>query len=260
MPELERILKVHHAHKPPELIEQEAALDPEERFTERDLILITYADAVRSREATGIEALHRFVETYYDSINTIHMLPFFPYSSDRGFAVVDFKAVDPKVGHWDQVRELAFDYDLMFDAVFNHASSRSEMFRGFLRGDPQYDDFFIAYDSPDDLTAGAAQQDLPAAHVGHPDALRDHRRAQVHLDDLLARPDRLQLPQPAGAAGGARGAALLRPARRRHHPPRRGHLPVVRARAPSRSTCPRRTRSSSCCATCSTRWRRAWPS
>ncbi|MGD8485880.1 MAG: alpha-amylase family glycosyl hydrolase [Chloroflexota bacterium] len=152
MPELERILKVHHAHKPPELIEFEAALDPDERFTERDLILITYADAVRSREATGIEALHRFVETYYDSVNTIHMLPFFPYSSDRGFAVVDFKSVDPKVGNWDQVRELAFDYDLMFDAVFNHASSRSEMFRGYLRGDPQYRDFFIAYDSPDDLT------------------------------------------------------------------------------------------------------------
>ena len=152
MPELERILKVHYAHKPPELIEEEAQLDPLERFTERDLILITYADAVRSKGETGIVALHRFVETYYDTVNTIHMLPFFPYSSDRGFAVVDFKAVDPRIGSWEQVRELAFDYDLMFDAVFNHASSRSEMFRGFLRGDPQYRDFFIAYDSPDDLT------------------------------------------------------------------------------------------------------------
>ena len=137
MPELERILKVHHAHKPAELCEQEAELVPAERFSQRDQILITYADAVRSRESTGIEALHRFVETYYDSINTVHMLPFFPYSSDRGFAVVDLKSVDPKVGSWDQVRELALDYDLMFDAVFNHVSSRSEMFRGFLRGDPE---------------------------------------------------------------------------------------------------------------------------
>jgi glucosylglycerate phosphorylase len=100
MPELERICKVHHAHKPTELIEHEATLDPAERFSERDLILITYADAVRSKTAIGIEALHRFVETYYDSVNTIHMLPFFPYSSDRGFSVVDFKAVDPKVGSW----------------------------------------------------------------------------------------------------------------------------------------------------------------
>ncbi len=152
LPELERILEVHYAHKPPELIEQEAALDPAERFTQNDLVLITYADAVRSRQATGIEALHRFVETYYDAVNTVHMLPFFPYTSDRGFSVVDFKAVDPRVGSWELVRELALEYDLMFDAVFNHASSRSEMFRGFLRGDPQYKDFFIAYDSPDDLT------------------------------------------------------------------------------------------------------------
>ena len=153
MPELERILKVHHAHKPPELIEYEAALDP--RSSASPSVTSSSSPTptrCAARSATGIEALHRFVETYYDAVNTIHMLPFFPYSSDRGFSVVDFKAVDPKVGSWDLVRELAFDYDLMFDAVFNHASSRSEMFRGFLRGDPQYDDFFIAYDSPDDLT------------------------------------------------------------------------------------------------------------
>lgn len=151
-PELERILKVHHAHKPSQLLEEERGLRSEERFTQRDLVLITYGDAIRGERGSTIEALHRFVETYYDTINTIHILPFFPYSSDRGFAVVDFKAVDPTMGTWDTVRALGADYDLMFDAVFNHVSSRSEIFRGFLRGDPQYRDFFIAYDSPDDLT------------------------------------------------------------------------------------------------------------
>ncbi len=151
-PELERILKVHHAHKPSRLLEEERGLRPEERFTQRDLVLITYGDAIRGERGSTIEALHRFVQAYYDTINTIHILPFFPYSSDRGFAVVDFKAVDPTMGTWDTVRALGADYDLMFDAVFNHVSSRSEMFRGFLRGDPQYRDFFIAYDSPDDLT------------------------------------------------------------------------------------------------------------
>ncbi len=165
MPELERILKVHYAHKPPELIEQELSLDTAERFSERDLILITYADAVRSREASGIEALHRFVETYYDSINTIHMLPFFPYSSDRGFSVVDLKSVDPKVGSWEQVRELAFDYDLMFDAVFNHASSRSEMFRGIPARRPAVQGLLHRLRLARRPDAGAARQDLPAADV-----------------------------------------------------------------------------------------------
>ena len=41
VPELERILKVHYAHKTPEMIEAEKNFDPAERFTEKDLILIT---------------------------------------------------------------------------------------------------------------------------------------------------------------------------------------------------------------------------
>ncbi len=154
MPELERLLKVHYAHKPGELIEAEKGYEPAERFVEKDMVLITYGDSIKGDHGSTLKALHRFINTHLrDAINTIHLLPFFPYSSDRGFAVVDFDAVDPKMGTWECVRDLGVDYDLMFDAVVNHCSSRSEMFRGFLRGSPQYKDFFIAYDSPDDLTA-----------------------------------------------------------------------------------------------------------
>lgn len=153
MPELERILKVHYAHKPDELIEEEQGYDAKERFTEKDMVLITYGDSFEGDHGSTLEALHQFVETYNrGAINTIHLLPFFPYSSDRGFAVVDFKDVDPKMGTWEHIRELGADYDLMFDAVVNHCSSRSEMFREYLKGNPIYQDFFIAYDSPDDLT------------------------------------------------------------------------------------------------------------
>lgn len=152
-PELERILKVHCSHKPNELLEEEQGYDAKERFTEKDMVLITYGDSFEGDHGKTLEALHRFVETYNrGSINTIHLLPFFPYSSDRGFAVVDFKDVDPKMGTWDHIRSLGAEYDLMFDAVVNHCSSRSEMFREFLKGNPTYQDFFISYDSPDDLT------------------------------------------------------------------------------------------------------------
>jgi len=44
MPELERILKVHHSHKPPEMLKKEKSYDPKERFSEQDMILITYGD------------------------------------------------------------------------------------------------------------------------------------------------------------------------------------------------------------------------
>ena len=153
-PELERILKVHHAHKPQELIELGNDYEAAERFTEKDMVLITYGDAIKGEHQRSLAALHRFIQTYNrGAVNTIHILPFFPYSSDRGFAVVDFKAVDPSMGTWECIRNLGADYDLMFDGVVNHCSSRSEMFREFLKGNPFYKDFFIAYDSPGDLTA-----------------------------------------------------------------------------------------------------------
>jgi glycosidase len=153
MLELERILRVHYAHKPPEMLEKEKNYDPKERFSEKDMILITYGDIVKGDGDTPLSTLHNFVNTYNrGAINTIHLLPFFPYSSDRGFAVVDFRQVDPKLGTWADIRENKRRYDLMFDAVLNHVSSMSEMFREFRNGNPRYLNFFIAYDSPDDLT------------------------------------------------------------------------------------------------------------
>ena len=153
MLELERILRVHYAHKPPEMLEKEKNYDPKERLSEKDMILITYGDIVKGDGDMPLSALHNFVNTYNrGAINTIHLLPFFPYSSDRGFAVVDFRQVDPKLGTWADIREKKRRYDLMFDAVLNHVSSMSEMFREFRNGNPRYLNFFIAYDSPDDLT------------------------------------------------------------------------------------------------------------
>jgi len=153
MPELERILKVHYAHKPPELVEAEKDFNPKERFAEKDMILITYGDMIHGEGKSPLAVLHNFVKTYNrGAINTLHILPFFPYSSDRGFAVVDFKMVDPNLGTWEDILNMAVDYDLMFDGVLNHCSSRSRMFREFLRGNRLFKDFFISYKSPDELT------------------------------------------------------------------------------------------------------------
>jgi glucosylglycerate phosphorylase len=153
MPELERILKVHHAHKPPEMIEKEQAYDPRERFCQEHSILITYGDMVKGDGPTPLSVLHRFVTQYsMGAINTLHILPFFPYSSDRGFAVMDYRRVDERLGSWKDIQDKKRCYDLMFDAVLNHCSTRSEMFQEFLNGNPAYRNFFIAYKSPDELT------------------------------------------------------------------------------------------------------------
>ncbi len=153
MPELERIMKVYYAFKPPEMIENEKFFDPAERFTEEDIILITYGDLLRGEERSTLTTLSKFCDTYLEgTINTLHILPFFPYSSDRGFAITDFETVDPHLGSWEDIEELGTHYQLMFDGVINHVSSKSRWFQEFLNGNPYYQDFFITFKSPDELT------------------------------------------------------------------------------------------------------------
>ena len=61
MPHLERILKVYYAHKPQEMIDAEKDCDPRERFTEKDIILITYGDLFRGGEGHPLSVLHKLV-------------------------------------------------------------------------------------------------------------------------------------------------------------------------------------------------------
>ena len=153
MPELERILTVYYAHKPEKKIEYEIYLDPEERFTEKDVILITYGDLLRGMENSPLATLAKFCDTYLEgTINTIHILPFFPYSSDRGFSIIDFETVDPNLGSWQDIEDLESRYQLMFDGVINHVSSKSRWFQEFLNGNPYYWNFFITFNSQDELT------------------------------------------------------------------------------------------------------------
>lgn len=154
MPELLRVLKVHHAHKNPDLLEHEKSWKPEDRFSEKDFILITYGDLVMADNHSPLAALEALLERprVEQIFNTLHLLPFFPYSSDRGFSVIDFQTVDPNLGSWQDIERIGQRYRLLFDGVFNHISAQSKAFREFLSGDPAYADIVIAYESPDALT------------------------------------------------------------------------------------------------------------
>lgn len=155
MPEMVRLLRVHHAHKTPELIEQQKFVDVAERFTERDMILITYGDLIRSEKVSPLVALANFLEALRRRIpvfNTLHILPFFPYSSDRGFSIIDYRQVNPELGSWRDIENIGKSYKLMFDGVFNHASAQSEAFQQMLCGNPDYWDYAIVFHSEDDLT------------------------------------------------------------------------------------------------------------
>ena len=153
MPELERTLKIYMAHKAEIMIQQEQSFTYHNRFTEEDIILITYGDLLRGKEKSTLVTLAKFCDIYLEgTINTIHILPFFPYSSDRGFSIIDFETVDPNLGTWQDIEDLEGRYQLMFDGVINHVSSKSRWFQEFLNGHPYYKDFFISYKSYDELS------------------------------------------------------------------------------------------------------------
>ena len=131
-------------------------------FSERDSILITYGDQVQEPGKPPLQSLAEFCEEWVNGrISTIHILPFYPYSSDDGFSVIDYKAVNPEFGSWQNVSQLGETFGLMFDAVVNHISAKSDWFQRFLKGDPKYQDYFTIIDPDTDLSSVFRPRALP---------------------------------------------------------------------------------------------------
>lgn len=131
-------------------------------LTEKDSILITYGDAIQSKHQPPLATLRQFLtQSVNDAIRTVHLLPFFPYSSDDGFSVIDFYRVDPELGSWREVDALAEAYDLMFDAVINHISVQSAWFQGFLAGHPDFKAYFISVEDEKDIREVFRPRALP---------------------------------------------------------------------------------------------------
>ncbi|MEO0530119.1 MAG: sugar phosphorylase, partial [Planctomycetota bacterium] len=127
------------------------------RWTERDVVLITYADQLRTADGSvsPLATLREWLVAngLDDLLCTVHLLPFCPYSSDDGFSVIDYLAVDPDAGTWDDIAALGELFDLMFDLVLNHLSEKSEWFQKYLAGEAPYDRFFIEVDPSDDFSS-----------------------------------------------------------------------------------------------------------
>lgn len=131
-------------------------------FSQRDAILITYGDMVQADGETPLATLADFLRhTVANGINTVHLLPFYPYTSDDGFSVVDYTAVNPTLGNWSDIHQLGHHFRLMFDAVINHISAHSDWFQKFLADDPAYQDYFTVVDPAVDLTAVFRPRALP---------------------------------------------------------------------------------------------------
>jgi len=131
-------------------------------LSEKDILLIAYGDHVQNEGEAPLKTLNDFSNRYLKGhINTIHILPFYPFSSDDGFSVIDYYAVNTSLGTWEDIENLSRDYRLMFDAVVNHISAKSEWFKGFLANDGKYENYFVEMSPETDLSAVVRPRALP---------------------------------------------------------------------------------------------------
>ena len=132
------------------------------RWDESDIVLITYGDSVQIPGETPLNTLRRFLELYLkDELSYVHILPFFPYSSDDGFSVIDYRIVDPELGNWNDVESLTANFKLMFDLVINHISQKSDWYQNYLKGNGPGKNFFIEADPNEDYSHVVRPRSLP---------------------------------------------------------------------------------------------------
>ncbi|BDZ80161.1 sugar phosphorylase [Claveliimonas bilis] len=132
------------------------------RFSQADSILITYGDTIIDGDRPGLQVLEAFLKKYVkNAINAVHILPMYPYTSDDGFSVTDYRKINPRLGNWNNIKQLSQDYSLMFDAVINHISKSSEWFQRYLKGEDPYKDYFITCDPNEDYSSVTRPRALP---------------------------------------------------------------------------------------------------
>ena len=131
-------------------------------WTEQDALLITYGNSIIDGAHKPLDLLHDFLlRRMKDVVNGVHILPFFPYTSDDGFAVSDFRAVNPQLGDWPDINRISQNFNLMSDLVLNHVSSQGHWFNSYRQGQAPYDKFFFEATPEDDLKSVVRPRTTP---------------------------------------------------------------------------------------------------
>ena len=139
------ILSKQTSHSSPQLNDQ---------WSEKTTVLITYANSIESKDnASPLSSLEKFVTSECQRfIDTVHILPFFPSSSDDGFAVMDYYNVDNEFGDWEDIINLSKNFRVMADVVINHGSSEGVWFENFIKGEGRGHDYFLSFDTTFDTS------------------------------------------------------------------------------------------------------------
>ena len=169
----ERIRKLYGGNNGTDLVERmdmivgryNVGIDPhkpDHYWDQTDNVLITYGDMIQSDGEPPLLTLKRFLNNYLrDEIDTVHILPFFPYSSDDGFSVINYRVVDGELGNWEDIEALGEHFRLMFDLIINHVSKESDWFDDYLSGIAPARDYFIEVDPDTDLSSVTRPRNTP---------------------------------------------------------------------------------------------------
>ncbi|ACT59558.1 sugar phosphorylase [Hirschia baltica] len=122
-------------------------------WSEDDAVIITYGNSIKDGKHKPLDLLQDFLRRYLgDTITSVHILPFFPFTSDDGFAVTDYRSVNSELGEWEDIKRIGKRFKLMSDLVLNHVSSQSKWFNDYRQGHEPYDKFFFEARPDDDLS------------------------------------------------------------------------------------------------------------
>lgn len=138
---------------------------PNHAVSQENVYLITYGDSIYEENKPTLPTMHKFLkEQVGDTITDVHLLPMFPYTSDDGFSVTDYRQIDPTLGDWNHIEDFSKDYRLMFDFVANHISKSSQWFQGYLNDDEKYQKYFTSKDPTFDASNVVRPRTSPLFH------------------------------------------------------------------------------------------------
>ena len=124
-----------------------------ESWSQNTIVLITYADTLEEKNSLPINSINKFLNIYCtDTFEIVHILPFFPSSSDKGFSVKDYYSIYHQFGQWNDILRISKDFGVMADVVINHGSSDSLWFKNFIKGKGKGSDYFLNFDEPFDTS------------------------------------------------------------------------------------------------------------
>lgn len=132
------------------------------KWDEKEVVLITYGDSIVKEGEKSLKTLHRFSKKHFkDTVSLVHILPFFPYSSDDGFSVINYYQVRDDLGKWEDIESMKKGFGLAADLVINHISSKSAWFQNFLNGTDPGKDYFIEENPEKDLSSVVRPRSTP---------------------------------------------------------------------------------------------------